>query len=99
MGDRAASSSRVATAASWVSLVGMVLLAHFGGSSHHCCGEGGVDAVPIMDEPLLSASLSEFWGGGGILASGNLVTNGYFGRCIARSEWRARGSWCLFFLD
>jgi alginate O-acetyltransferase complex protein AlgI len=48
----------------WVSLVGMVLLAHFGG--FHLIAllwrRAGVDAVPIMDRPLLSASLSEFWG-------------------------------------
>jgi hypothetical protein len=48
----------------WVGLVGMVLLAHFG--SFHVVAllwrRVGVDAVPIMDKPLLSASLSEFWG-------------------------------------
>jgi Membrane bound O-acyl transferase family len=48
----------------WVGLVGMVLLAHFG--SFHLIAllwrRVGVDAVPIMDKPLLSASLSEFWG-------------------------------------
>jgi len=40
------------------------LLAHFG--SFHVVAllwrRAGVDAVPIMDKPLLSASLSEFWG-------------------------------------
>jgi alginate O-acetyltransferase complex protein AlgI len=48
----------------WVALVGMVLLAHFG--SFHVVAllwrRAGVDPVPIMDRPLLSASLSEFWG-------------------------------------
>jgi hypothetical protein len=48
----------------WVGLVGMVLLAHFG--SFHIVAllwrRAGVDAVPIMDKPLMSASLSEFWG-------------------------------------
>jgi len=48
----------------WIGLVGMVLLAHFG--SFHVVAlwwrRAGVDAVPIMDKPLLSASLSEFWG-------------------------------------
>ncbi len=48
----------------WVGLVGMVLLAHFG--SFHLVAllwrRAGVDAVPIMDKPVLSASLSEFWG-------------------------------------
>jgi alginate O-acetyltransferase complex protein AlgI len=48
----------------WVGLVGIVLLAHFGG--FHLVSllwrRAGVDAVPIMDKPVLSASLSEFWG-------------------------------------
>ena len=48
----------------WIGLVGMVLLAHFG--TFHIVAllwrRAGVDAVPIMDKPLLSASLSEFWG-------------------------------------
>ncbi len=48
----------------WVGMVGMVLLAHFG--SFHLFAllwrRAGVDAVPIMDKPLWSASLSEFWG-------------------------------------
>jgi alginate O-acetyltransferase complex protein AlgI len=48
----------------WVGLVGMVLIAHFG--SFHVVSlvwrSLGVDAVPIMASPLLSRSLSEFWG-------------------------------------
>ncbi|HST09233.1 MAG TPA: MBOAT family protein [Terriglobales bacterium] len=48
----------------WVGLVGMVLIAHFG--SFHVVSlvwrSLGVDAVPIMASPLLSQSLSEFWG-------------------------------------
>jgi hypothetical protein len=48
----------------WVGLVGMVWLAHFG--SFHVIAllwrRAGLDAVPIMDKPLVSASLSEFWG-------------------------------------
>ena len=48
----------------WVGLVGMVLIAHFG--SFHVVSlvwrRFGVDAVPIMVSPLLSQSLSEFWG-------------------------------------
>ncbi len=48
----------------WVGLIGMVLLAHFG--SFHVVAllwrSVGVDAVPIMDNPVRSASLSEFWG-------------------------------------
>jgi membrane bound O-acyltransferase family protein len=48
----------------WTGLVGMVLLAHFG--SFHLIAllwqKGGVDAVPIMNAPWRSTSLSEFWG-------------------------------------
>lgn len=48
----------------WVGLLGMVLIAHFG--SFHVvallCRRRGVDAVPIMAEPIHSTSLSEFWG-------------------------------------
>jgi Membrane bound O-acyl transferase family len=48
----------------WVGLVGMVLIAHFG--TFHVVSlvwrSFGVDAVPIMASPLLSQSLSEFWG-------------------------------------
>jgi hypothetical protein len=48
----------------WVGLLGMVLLAHFG--SFHMVAllwrRLGVDAVPIMSAPILSRSLSEFWG-------------------------------------
>src|SRR5215470_2419437 len=48
----------------WIGLVGMVLIAHFG--SFHLLSlmwrVRGVDAVPIMASPLLSSSLSEFWG-------------------------------------
>jgi alginate O-acetyltransferase complex protein AlgI len=48
----------------WVGLIGMVLLAHFGtfpivALIWQMCG---VDAAPIMAAPILSTSLSEFWG-------------------------------------
>jgi hypothetical protein len=48
----------------WVGLVGMVLIAHFGSFQVLSCvwRTCGVDAVPIMASPLLSRSLSEFWG-------------------------------------
>jgi len=48
----------------WAGLVGMVLLAHFGSFQLVALlwRRAGVDAVPIMDKPVLSASLSEFWG-------------------------------------
>lgn len=48
----------------WIGLLGMVLLAHFG--TFHMVAliwqAYGVDAEPIMAAPVLSTSLSEFWG-------------------------------------
>jgi hypothetical protein len=48
----------------WVGLIGMVLIAHFG--SFHVVSlvwrKSSVEAVPIMVSPVLSRSLSEFWG-------------------------------------
>jgi hypothetical protein len=48
----------------WIGLIGMVLLAHFG--TFHIVAliwqTYGVDAEPIMAAPILSTSLSEFWG-------------------------------------
>jgi hypothetical protein len=48
----------------WIGLFGMVLLLHFG--SFHLIAlfwqARGIDAQPIMSKPLLSKSLSEFWG-------------------------------------
>jgi alginate O-acetyltransferase complex protein AlgI len=48
----------------WVGLVGMVLTLHFG--SFHLVAlfwqRLGIAAQPIMDRPVLSRTLSEFWG-------------------------------------
>ena len=48
----------------WIGLIGMVLLAHFG--TFHMVAliwqACGVAAEPIMAAPILSTSLSEFWG-------------------------------------
>jgi predicted DCC family thiol-disulfide oxidoreductase YuxK len=50
--------------AGWIGMVGMVLLLHFG--FFHLVSLGWralrVDAPPIMNAPLCSASVSEFWG-------------------------------------
>jgi hypothetical protein len=48
----------------WIGLFGLIFLLHFG--SFHLVALGwqsfGIDAEPIMAEPILSQSLSEFWG-------------------------------------
>ena len=48
----------------WIGLLGLVLLLHFG--SFHLIAlfwqAQGVDAQPIMAKPILSRTLSEFWG-------------------------------------
>jgi alginate O-acetyltransferase complex protein AlgI len=48
----------------WIGLLGLVLLLHFG--SFHLIAlfwrAMGIDAEPIMSKPILSRSLSEFWG-------------------------------------
>lgn len=50
--------------AGWIGMVGIVFTLHFG--LFHLLSVAwrrvGVDAVPIMDAPIRSSSLSEFWG-------------------------------------
>lgn len=48
----------------WVGMTGIILVLHFGG--FHClscwCREFGIEAKPLMNAPLASVSVSEFWG-------------------------------------
>ena len=48
----------------WIGMIGMVLILHFGFFHLLSCAwrSVGVDARPLMDKPLTSCSLSEFWG-------------------------------------
>jgi hypothetical protein len=48
----------------WIGLLGLIFLLHFGSFEVVALiwQKLGVDAVPIMQQPILSKSLSEFWG-------------------------------------
>ncbi len=48
----------------WVGMVGIVMMLHFGIFHLLSCAwrRAGVEARPLMDRPLMSVSLGEFWG-------------------------------------
>lgn len=48
----------------WVGMIGIIMMLHFGLFHLLSCGwrTMGVDARPIMNGPLISHSISEFWG-------------------------------------
>lgn len=48
----------------WIGMVGLVLMLHFGAFHLLSCAwrSAGIDARPIMNHPLVSVSVSEFWG-------------------------------------
>jgi alginate O-acetyltransferase complex protein AlgI len=52
------------TLAGWIGMIGMILILHFGLFELVSIGWRAlrVDAVPIMNRPLRSTSVSEFWG-------------------------------------
>jgi D-alanyl-lipoteichoic acid acyltransferase DltB (MBOAT superfamily) len=50
--------------AGWIGMIGIVMILHFGVFHLLSCGWRtiGVDAQPLMNWPLTSSSISEFWG-------------------------------------
>jgi hypothetical protein len=48
----------------WIGMIGMILMLHFGSFHLLSCAwrAAGIQARPLMNKPLLSTSLSEFWG-------------------------------------
>jgi hypothetical protein len=50
--------------AGWIGMIGLVLILHFGVFHVLSCAwrTGGVDARPLMHQPLRAVSASEFWG-------------------------------------
>jgi hypothetical protein len=48
----------------WVGMIGMVMVLHFGAFHLLSCGlrSAGVEARPLMDRPLASVRLADFWG-------------------------------------
>ena len=50
--------------AGWLGMIGIILVLHFGSFALLSClwRAQGVDAAPLMNAPLVSQSVSEFWG-------------------------------------
>jgi hypothetical protein len=48
----------------WAGMIGTILMLHFGSFQLLSCAwrSGGVDAQPLMNQPIRSTSVTEFWG-------------------------------------
>jgi Membrane bound O-acyl transferase family len=84
-------------AAGWIGLFGLVFLLHFG--TFHLVSlawrTAGIRARPIMDSPILAASLSELWGRRWNLAFHVLARDLVVG--VARNRFGAAGATLLAF--
>jgi hypothetical protein len=79
----------------WTGLFGLIFLLHFG--SFHLIAlfwqAMGINAQPIMSNPLLSRSLSEFWGQRWNLGFVNWLTNSSSFLCTDGSASRRQDFW------
>lgn len=84
-------------AAGWVGMVGLVLALHFGSFALLSCAwrEAAVEARPLMDRPLASQSLGEFWGRRWNTAFRDL-THRFLFRPLARRFGPRRAVWLGF---
>src|SRR6266545_4410843 len=82
----------------WVGMMGIVFLLHFGLFHVLSCAwrAAGVDAKPLMNWPILSQSVSEFWGKRWNLAFRDITHRFLFRPFTAR--WGARAGLAAVFL-
>lgn len=86
--------------AGWAGMIGTILILHFGlfDLAASCWRLAGVNARPIMNAPLRSTSVSEFWGRRWNQALHQLVMQVFF-RSFARSFGVVRATLVGFFIS
>ncbi len=89
---RAAGAARMGNTARWSALYGMLFLLHFGLFDLLSCAwrSSGVDAQPIMNKPLSSRNIVDFWGRRWNLAFRDVAHAAVF-RPLARSLGASSG--------
>lgn len=85
------------TTRAWLGMVGLVLMLHFGalGLIAVAWQRAGVEAKPLMNAPLLSTSVADFWGRRWNTAFRDLSTQLLF-RPLARRWGIGVASWAVF---
>ena len=93
----AARHSAVPLLAGWIGMIGMILILHFGvfDLSSAAWRALRVDAPPLMDRPLRSTSVSEFWGRRWNAAFNDLAVRLVF-RPAARRSGIVGATWLAF---